>query len=192
MIYFTFVNNVSFRHSLESIEPAIAMNLQFYLRFHTEFGQSLWISGNTEELGMNDPEKAVAMAYLNDEFWHIAITIPKKSWPGNGISYRYFLKNKDGELTAEWVQDREITMPGKSTSEVQLIDTWNHAGEYENAFFTAPFKNVLLKQDHGKAKSKKNKQHTHVFKVKAPLLNKHEVIGLSGSNVQLGNWSKDN
>ena len=168
------------------------MNLQFYLRFHTEFGQSLWISGNSEELGMDDPAKAVAMTYLNDEFWHVTINIPKKNWHKNGVIYKYYLKNKEGKLTAEWGYDRLVTTPGKSTEEIQLLDTWNHAGEYENAFFTAPFRNVLLRHNHSKTKSKPDKHYTHTFKVKAPLLNKHEVIGLSGSGHTFGNWSAGN
>ena len=167
------------------------MNLQFYLRFHTEFGQSLWISGNTEELGMDDPGKAIAMTYLNDEFWHVAIIIPKKSWQESGIIYKYCLKNKEGELTGEWGHDRVIAIPSKVTEEIQLLDTWNHAGEYENAFFTAPFNNVLLRHNYPKNKNKADKHYTHIFKVKAPLLNKHEVIGLSGSGERLGNWSED-
>lgn len=168
------------------------MNLQFFLRFHTEFGQSLWISGNSEELGMDDPGKAVAMKYLNDEFWYVAITIPKKNWHKNGIVYKYYLKNKEGELTGEWGHDRVIITHNKVTEEINLLDTWNHAGEYENAFFTAPFKNVLLKHDHSNHKNKTSKHYTHTFKVKAPLLNKHEAIGLSGSGDILGNWSEDN
>lgn len=167
------------------------MNLQFYLRFHTEFGQSLWISGNSEELGMDDPEKAVAMAYLNEGFWHVAITISKKNWDKNGITYKYYLKNKENELLGEWAHDRIITLPAKGIEEIQLLDTWNHAGEYENAFFTAPFNNVMLRHNHPKSKSKVSKHHTHIFKVKAPLLNKHEAICLLGSGETLGNWSKD-
>lgn len=168
------------------------MNLQFYLRFHTEFGQSLWISGNSEELGMEDPERAVAMTYLNEGFWHVIITIPKKNWDKNGVTYKYYLKNKENELLGEWGHDKVIVFPGKGIEEIQLVDTWNHAGEYENAFFSAPFNNVLLKHNHSKAKGKASKHHTHIFKVKAPLLHKHEAVCLSGSGRTLGNWSEDN
>ncbi len=168
------------------------MNLHFYLRFHTEFGQSLWVGGNTAELGNDDPEQAIAMAYLDNEFWYVAITVPKKNWQKDGLVYKYYMKNKEGGLTGEWGHDRLITAPGKATFEMQLLDTWNHAGDYENAFFTSPFTNVLLKHNHSKQKSKANKHYTHTFKVKAPLLNKHEVIGLLGSNEALCNWSKEN
>ena len=168
------------------------MNLQFFLRFHTEFGQSLWLSGNTVELGNNDPEKGIPMTYLNDEFWHVSLVIPAKNWHSKGIVYKYFLKNKDGDLIAEWGRDRIVKLPGKSITEVQMIDTWNHAGEYENAFFTAPFQNVLLPHHSSKSKRGSARHYTHTFKVKAPLLAKHESIGILGSNEQLGNWQEKN
>ncbi|WP_276503316.1 4-alpha-glucanotransferase [Terrimonas pollutisoli] len=167
------------------------MHLQFYLRFHTEFGQSLWISGNTEELGMDVPANAIPMVYLDDEFWQASIPIPQKKWPKKGIVYKYYLKTKDGELVGELGHDRVLTNFPKTVESIKLIDTWNHAGEYENAFFTAPFKNVLLKHPQ-KSKWRSEKQHTHIFKIKAPLLNKHETICLSGSTEALGNWSAEN
>ena len=118
------------------------MKLHFYLRFYTQLGQSLWISGNADELGNNDPARALLMDYLNDEFWHGCIEIKRKNLHKN-VCYKYFLKNEDGELTGEWGNDRIIDIFRKDLHEVQLVDTWNYAGEYENAFFSAPFKSVL-------------------------------------------------
>ena len=51
------------------------MKLQFYLRFHTQVGQSLWISGNTEELGNQEPARAVPMEFLNEEFWQFSLEL---------------------------------------------------------------------------------------------------------------------
>ena len=70
-VFFYFRENVYLRHNEQRpiIEPTIAMKLQFYLRFHTEFGQTLWISGNMDELGNNDPTAALPMQYLDSEFW---------------------------------------------------------------------------------------------------------------------------
>ncbi|MES1221302.1 MAG: carbohydrate-binding module family 20 domain-containing protein, partial [Bacteroidota bacterium] len=171
------------------------MKLQFYLRFRTQFGQSLWISGDTEELGMDDPVRAKSMDYLNEEFWHTSFEIKKKDLQKN-IRYKYLLKDKEGELIFEWGNDRIISSKSlfgdahhNDLNEVQFIDTWNHAGEYENAFFTAPFKNVLLKTNKPKFKSKPDKNFTHTFKVKAPILKKNDVVCISGSGEVLGNWS---
>lgn len=166
------------------------MNLLFYLRFNTKYGQQLFISGNIDELGNEDPSKAFLMEYLNEEFWQANITIKGKDVPKT-VSYKYFLKNEDGELLAEWGNDRKIELSKKDFHEIQVTDTWNHAGEYENAFFSAAFNKVLLKSSLTKNKSNSDKNFTHIFKVKAPLLKKNEVVCLPGSGEKFGDWSED-
>lgn len=164
------------------------MKLQFYIRFHTEFGQSLWISGNIKELGDNDPANALPMEYLDSEFWNARVDISRKDIPKEGIRYKYLLKTKAGDWVSEWGNDRDLAGLGKDITTVEILDTWNHAGEYENSFFTAPFNKVLLKQPPVKGTSKAPKDFTHVFKVKAPLLKKHEAVCLVGSRDTLRNW----
>ncbi len=165
------------------------MKLQFYLRFFTQFGQSLWVSGNTDELGNNDPANALPLNYLNDEFWHTSIEIKRKELQ-NTISYKYILKNTDGEFLYEWGHDRQINVFRKDLQEVQLVDTWNHAGEYENAFYSDAFNKVLLLGNQSKNKIIADKDFTHVFKVKAPLLRKNEVVCLLGNTERMSNWSE--
>lgn len=128
------------------------------------------------------------MEYLNEELWQVTVEINKKGIDKN-IRYKYYLKTDDGELVAEWGYDREVHLFRKELQEIQLIDTWNHAGEYENVFFTLPFRNVLLKKTAGKSGNSKDKDCTHYFKVKAPLLQKNEVVCLMGSGEILGEWS---
>ena len=167
------------------------MKLQFYLRFHTQVGQSLWLGGNTEELGNDDPSRAVPMIFLNEEYWELAVEMKKKVLQ-KVIRYKYYLQKENGELVAEWGDDRVIDLYRKELQEVQMVDTWNHAGEYENVFYTLPFKNVLLKNASDRSTDAGDKNFTHLFKVKAPLLKKNEVVCLAGSGDILGEWSTDN
>jgi 4-alpha-glucanotransferase len=166
------------------------MKLQFYLRFHTRYGQRLLISGDTDELGNNDPAQALAMEYLNEEFWSVAIDIRKKELH-DPIHYRYILKNEDGEHLYEWGDDRRLEVSTKNFHELQAIDTWNHAGEYENVFYSAPYNKVLLKNSRSKIKVPADKYFTHIFKVKAPLLKKNEVVCISGNGERFDDWSED-
>jgi 4-alpha-glucanotransferase len=153
------------------------MKVQFYLRFHTSFGQSLLISGNTDELGNDDSNAAIRMTYLNEEFWVASIEIKQKKL--GHLQYKYILET-EGEIIPEAGNDRQIRMAKNQFSELQLIDTWNHAGEYENAFYTAPFIKTLLPSPPW-VKRKSPKTTTHIFKVKAPLLKKNEAVCLLGS-----------
>ena len=162
------------------------MKVHFYLRFHTEFGQSLLISGNTEELGDDDMSKALLMTYLNDQFWEASIELkPKKV---NRLQYKYLLKTRDGEIIPEFGNDRAADLERGGINELLFVDTWNHAGEYENAFYTTPFQKTLLRHNATNVKEKEVAHATHIFKVKAPLLKKNEVLCLLGGGKALHNW----
>lgn len=169
------------------------MKLQFYLRFHTRYGQRLWITGNLPELGNGNPEQAPAMTYLNEEFWTFSIEVRRKELPAR-LQYHYRLQNEDGTWVDDWEQHRELTgiAKDKETGEWQLVDTWNHAGEYENSFYTAPFREVLLKRARSRrAKTNTTGNRTHIFRVKSPLLAKDEVICMTGSGEALGDWNTE-
>jgi len=161
------------------------MRIQFYLRFKTSFGQSLWISDNGE-LGADLIKGAIPMQYLNDEFWVANIKIGKKE--ASSFHYKYILRNDNGEIIPEFGKDRLINVPDHGVKEMQMIDTWNHAGEYENTFYSTPFKDILLKRPASKSRGKSKEKFTHVFKIKAPLLKNNECICLGGSGKEMGGW----
>lgn len=165
------------------------IKFRFYIRFNTEFGQSLLLSGNIPALGNLDPANAVSMKYLNDEFWVYELELDISTGISAGyIEYRYLLKDKNGEITEEWNDNKIIEVQKITAEEINLVDTWNFAGQPENVFFTAPFRETLLPQARAGAKSQPYRGNTHIFKVKAPLLQKNETVCLLGSCTTLGEW----
>src|SRR4051812_40158504 len=148
------------------------MKLHFYVRFHTHFGQTLSILGDADWLGNNKPSNALLMQYLNDDYWHISLDADP--FQTARIHYKYLLTYADGFEVIEWGDDREIDISKPGIEEMQLVDTWNFSGEYENVFFTTPFRDTLLKPDETKIRIKSPKAFTHIFRVKAPLLKKNE------------------
>ena len=165
------------------------MKLHFYVRFHTKAGESLSVSGNIAVLGSNDLSKALPMTWLNNDFWQVT-TEADLSHTAR-IHYKYILTYADGFKVVEWGNDKEIDTTKTGIEEIQLVDRWNSAGDFENAFFTAPFQQTLLLENETKLKPKSPKIFTHIFKVKAPLLKKNEVICLCGSSPALGDWNAD-
>src|SRR6185503_11384683 len=165
------------------------LKIEFYLRFYTRPGQTLYISGNIAALGGDDPSKALPMQYLNGEFWHAHIEL--EQWPGESVRYSYILHTEDGKRSEEGGNDRILEEPAADVEELQVVDTWNWTGEYENVFYTAPFREVLLRR---KGKSKKTRAKapvTHIFRVKAPLLQPNEALCLLGSGPALKDWDSD-
>lgn len=165
------------------------MTLHFYLQFSTRFGQTLFVSGNIDTLGNDDIEKAVPLEYLNDKLWHGSITVPDNE---GAVRYKYLLRQQDGDEVVEFGDDRQIVFSNVSVPDIVTIHTWNYPGRIENAFYTQPFQNVLLKNASEKTTAKKKaKTFTHEFKVKAPLLKADEVLCITGSGAALNEWQTE-
>lgn len=165
------------------------MKIHFFLRFQTRYGQQLRITGNVRELEGKDGEMGVPMQFYNDQFWHFALELEgdQKSLPET-IQYSYALAQEGLETIQEWGNDRIIELSKISADEIQLTDTWNHAGEFENVFYTAPFRRVLLKSPFHTGKARPYRGQTHVFKVKYPLLAPGEIMCITGSSETMGSW----
>lgn len=167
------------------------MLLHFYLRYSTKFGQTIFVTGNVPQLGNDNLTEAFTMEYLNDQLWHgiVEIDMNEVNCP---LQYKYFLRDSNGEEIIEFGDDRIVDIEGSSAEKIVLLDTWNNPGEYENAFFTSAFQEVLLKKSRlNPAPEKTGKAFTHEFKVKAPLLKENETLCISGSAKIFRNWDKN-
>ena len=63
------------------------MKLDFYIRFHTKFGQKLALLGNLPALGNDELEKALPMSFYNEECWHASLEIDPDEV--DHLNYRY-------------------------------------------------------------------------------------------------------
>lgn len=164
------------------------MKIDFYLRFHTLFGQNLSIIGNTPSLGAFKEEEALPMNFLNQDYWHLSIEVDPSEVPV--LRYQYVFTNELGETFKDGELNRKIELGNPVLQNVIVEDTWNYSGAYENAFYSAPFKEIFLKRK-ANPRIKKAKTATHLFKVKAPLLGPTECVCLLGSNAALNDWNTE-
>jgi 4-alpha-glucanotransferase len=105
------------------------------------------------------------------------------------ISYQYFIKNADGTISYDWGgNDKSFNPSNIKAKQVLFVDSWNAAGYYENAFYTEPFKNVLLKNSYATIDVVVPKIATHQLKVKSPLLTPTQTICLLGDTKHLRSW----
>ena len=165
------------------------MTIHFYLRYYSHFGQVLFISGNTDFLGNNEPSAAAKMSYLNNDYWHLEINLPEDF--DDTILYRYILKDKDGAEIYDGEENRAIDASVIYAKSIRVYDMWNAANDLRNVFFTRAFNKVLL-SGITKIKTPAVKKFTHEFRVKAPLLQPGEIICMCGSPASLKNWDTSN
>ncbi|WP_231402021.1 4-alpha-glucanotransferase [Panacibacter microcysteis] len=168
--------------------PAIS-KVTFVVRFHTNYGQSLFITGKHPLFGGETAASALRMQYLNNDLWTLTIDVDKNALPKEGIVYNYMVQYEDGTVSYDWGSDKVLKTGDLASEEILIIDAWNFAGYFENAFYTEPFQNVLLKHRH-KPAVPAPKTYTHTFRIKAPLLKKDETICLIGNDEKLGNWNE--
>lgn len=162
--------------------------LNFHLKYKTSFGQAIFITGNHPLLGNGNIEQAIPMVYLNEDYW--VLHLATKGLLKEGvIEYSYFIQNNDGTRSFDWGSDKSIIANQLATKELVLIDTWNFTGYIDNAFYTAPFANVLLQSsDTAVTPVHPNKNTTHLFRVKAPLLAPDQTICILGESKEIGGW----
>lgn len=168
------------------------VKIHFYIRFSTKFGQSLLLTGNIPGLGNSQPGNAVLMQYLNDNFWYYSLELNDTENIPEKVTYKYLFKDVNGSIAEEWDDNKTIDLSKIKTPEISVTDTWNFAGQAENAYYTSPFKEVLLPQVKNEIQLQSYTTHTHQFKVKAPFLKKDEVVCITGSSGVLGNWNTEN
>ncbi|MFM9577886.1 carbohydrate-binding module family 20 domain-containing protein, partial [Streptomyces turgidiscabies] len=80
------------------------------IRFHTEFGQELFVIGNHPLLGDNDVRKAVPLSYFNEDFWYTTLEWPTDTPSNQTIVYNYVLKNTDGTTVIDWGTDKQFNL----------------------------------------------------------------------------------
>ena len=162
----------------------------FQLKYSTVVGQSLYVSGNHLLLGNNDFAKAFPLTYLNNEFWLGVLEVPKGTSFPDKVVYNYLLKSNDGTFTSDWGNDKLIDTSELKAAQLYFNDTWNDASAVENTFYTEPFQEVLLANRFTSTVGKKvTGTKTHLFKVKAPLLEKGQVLFITGSAKKMGEWN---
>ncbi|WP_106529423.1 4-alpha-glucanotransferase [Chitinophaga niastensis] len=157
--------------------------LRFYLRYHTHYGQDIYLLGNVPLLGNDVPQHAHRMQWLSEDWWYTDIQLA----PGEifTLQYQYILKELE-DIVYEGAVRAFTIMPGFHR-ELVFTDTWNDAAQRENAWLTAPFTRVFFKRPI--AATTGTLTATHIFRVQAPLLASNKTVCLSGSTSQTGNWN---
>ena len=67
------------------------MEILFRLRYNSRWGEELFLTGNTEELGLWDPNKAVAMEYVEPGIWAVETDVTPTT------EYKYFIR-ENGQI----------------------------------------------------------------------------------------------
>jgi len=166
------------------------MKMTIRLRYHTRFGQTLFLCGDHLWFGSGQQESALPMRYVNEEYWELTLDLPDAGWPITPVSYYFRLRQPDGSVIEDFGGDRKLHLASLTGGDTVIMESWNDLGTVENNYSTEPFEDVLLRTDKDAASTAPLVRATHWFYVKAPLLPKGQTVCLLGSATALGGWNQ--
>ncbi|XWX00858.1 hypothetical protein V2A60_008881 [Cordyceps javanica] len=104
--------------------PAASVDVTFRETVTTQFGQTIKLAGNTEELGNWDTGKAVTMEaseYTADNHvWKVTVRLPA----GKAIEYKFVNVQADGAVTWERDPNHSYTVPQTCATTASRSDFW--------------------------------------------------------------------
>ncbi len=173
----------------EAVEEG-KFKINFIVNYYTKPGQTLYITAHHPLFGNGDADSALPMQFLDDQHWKAELLVNENELVSD-ITYNYLLKEEDGSLVYDSGKEKKLTPSQYRSHNITLIDAWDFAGFYDNAFFTEPFKNVLFKNIIATPGTGEPEIYTHSFKIKAPLLSQGQVVCITGSSPSLKNWNTE-
>jgi 4-alpha-glucanotransferase len=166
------------------------IQLHFNIEYYTRFGENIYVTGSSDELGNHNVDKAAKMDYFQDGQWKLKIILKKK--PEEPITYNYFLKDENsGTIFMEWGELRIIDFQKIRHVNVYFHDFWRSSKNYENVFFSSAFTGNLMQRNGKRSAGVQKEYYTHRFQLYAPRMNKEYYFCISGNDKGLGEWNPE-
>lgn len=160
------------------------MIVHFYLKYKTNYGQSLIIRVEKEGVENDQEYREWELKYLNDEFWYLK-TDAARLGSEEIIRYRYILRDQHGNEKWDMCSGRSISLKKIESEELYVIDDWQEYGYEESVYATKPFSQVF---DGVKIKEAAVKKPTHLLEVRSNHLSDDKVLCICGAGKKLNDW----
>ncbi len=162
------------------------MVVHFYIKYKTQYGQSLFIHIDNGQVNGEEAGIHVELKYLNDEYWHGNLDtdqLQKK----DVLAYYYILKDINKADKRDLGKSRVVNLKKLEEKQVNIIDDWQEIPIEENVFNTKPFLKVFGQQKI-KVKEESTKKPSHIFEVVSSRLPDNKILCISGSGKKMKDW----
>lgn len=163
------------------------MIINFEINHKINFGQILFVCGSVPDLGNGDVSNARPMECVEPDKWRLSVEVDDAT---KGLTYSYLIKEKNGNTLkngntfAEWGASRTVDFCGAAS--VLLFDSWQdkpndeflYTSAFTDSFFAHPSQSGISDI----------KGNTFILNVNCPLVDKGQVLALSGASDYMGNW----
>lgn len=117
------------------------MKLQFRIHYKTNWGETLFVSGNCPELGDWNPEDAIPLHYNGNDFWQTELELNESF----DFAYKYFIRNNDGSVFWEGGNNRDFWQTDKE--HVFIQDSWQVFFDAERVLLSKVFVDVIMRPE---------------------------------------------
>lgn len=154
------------------------MKIKLHLKYHTSWGQNVFVYGSNSHLGNWNEKKAIKMTFTAPDVWEAEIEIEEAT----NLEYRYFLKENEFVFAKEWGEPHNIDIEVKK--DMDIYDAWQTA-PVQKFLYTSGFSKSFFKHENTKSKYFKK---TILLNVVCPYIKEGESLILCGSSKALGEW----
>lgn len=169
--------------------------VRFSIRYNTNYGQQMFICGDSEELGNWKPENAVPLEYSNEDngCWVCTIKFPLSDKP-RSLKYKYIVFTSPKNYFWESQEEHcfEVgSLPSPSIFEV--FDVYHFSDPLFEMYSLDPFVKVINKRSTSKQPlvftSNEIPDTVKInFTVHAPHVKSNQVLCIVGSSEEVGSW----
>lgn len=158
------------------------MKLTFTVNYHTEWGESLFLTGSALALGENDLARAVPMRLVGSETWTVFVEIPDTV---REFTYSYIVRHDNGYVKREWGKAR-VFRHSADTHVFDILDRWQDQ-PWDKPYYSSAFTDCICKRaDRSAAVLPSAGMLT--LSVDAPMIAPDEVVAVSGEAEVFGEW----
>ncbi len=158
------------------------MNLSFNIDYRTNWGESVYLTGNIPELGNGDLSQAVKLELSGDQHWSIDLCIADDT---KDFEYSYIVRHENGYTKQEWGTPHRFHR-ARASRYYEIFDRWQDQ-PWDKPYYSSAFVDCInYRGDRDKQLTPKNGILN--LSVAAPMVKSHQVLAISGSCAGLGNW----
>ena len=163
------------------------MKLFFHIDYRTNWGESVFITGDIPALGGGDYAKAAKLDFdpRTADKWSISIDIPEGT---TSFSYRYFVRHDNGGVKNEWGKPRKF-LTDEGTHLYHIYDRWQDM-PWDKPYYASAFTNCICRHDH-RMEEIRPLAGTVMLEVSAPMVAPGHTLAVSGEGDVLGNWQAE-
>ncbi len=164
------------------------MKISFHINYHARWGQRLAVAGSLPQLGHGEPSQALRLEHVGNGNW-----VKTLEWdgPDTAFTYKYMLVDEGmNVLNEDWGPARQVSFQKEKPGRIVLRDVWRAKLHTENALHTSAYGSVIFKPGDGKAPALDTTKGKAVvkFQMRAPRVEPHLRLCVSGNDPALGNW----